>query len=384
MKHGHLSRYLRLVITGSEKALTEYLPTWQELATDQTTLCNAYGLTETTITCLVYTAPSLNNPQQTPFHTLPVGRPLTNIQAYVLNGMLRPVPVGAPGELFIGGACLARGYLHNPVATAERFIPNPFSDQPGARLYRTGDKGRWLAHGVLEFLGRFDRQVKLRGYRIELGEIENALRGYPGIHNAAVLLREDRPGEQQLTAYLVPVEHRELSLPELRRHLQAWLPGYMQPSSYVVLNQLPLTDRGKLDYHRLPSPQTREQGSTESYIAPQTEMQRTIASIWQQVLQRETIGIHDNFFDLGGHSLLLNRVYSSLSTIINKELSMLELIQHPTIFALANHLSQEQNTSPSFETSHVRASTRQELTRQQRQMRQQFRTTEKQKEMKHE
>ena len=231
----------------------------------------------------------------------PIGRPIANTQIYILDGHGSPVPVGVAGELYIGGAGVARGYLNRPELTAEKFLTDPFSQEPGARMYRTGDLGRWLADGNIEFLGRNDFQVKIRGFRIELGEIEACLAQHNGIRDAVVLAREDSSGDKRLVAYYTG--DGDADLEQLRSHLAASLPDYMIPAAYVRLTALPLTANGKLDRKALPAPDSDAYAS-QRYEEPQGETETTLARIWAELLKLERIGRHDNFFHLGGHSLL--------------------------------------------------------------------------------
>ncbi|HYH44362.1 MAG TPA: amino acid adenylation domain-containing protein, partial [Thermoanaerobaculia bacterium] len=273
-----------------------------EIAARAGSLWNMYGPTETTI----WSATRLVGPEVAE-GPVPLGKPIANTAIYVVDSNLRPVPLGVPGELLIGGTGLARGYFGRPDLTAERFVPNPFGG-PGARLYRTGDLARWLATGELEFLGRLDHQVKVRGYRIELGEIEAALDQHPAVRAAVVIAREDAPGDQRLTAYVVG------SAPsgELRRHLRAGLPEYMVPSAFVVLPKLPLLPNGKVDRKSLPAPEAERPDLAAPFIAPKSRLEGVISEAWRSVLGVEKVGVHDNFFDLGGHSLLMAQVHHKL------------------------------------------------------------------------
>jgi amino acid adenylation domain-containing protein len=255
---------------------------------------------------------------------VPIGRPISNTQAYVLDGFGEVSPTGVAGELYVGGAGLARGYLGRPDLTAERFVPSPFGD--GARLYRTGDLVRYLPDGNLEFLGRIDHQVKLRGYRIELGEIEAALVQHPDVDQAVVTAREDSPGDKRLVAYVVG--NAEVDV--LRGHLKQSLPDYMVPSAFVMLEALPLSPNGKIDRKALPAP---EQGAVarSEYVAPRTPTEEVLASIWGEVLKLDRVGIEDNFFELGGHSLLAVRVMARVRDALEMELPLRVLFEAPTI-----------------------------------------------------
>jgi len=282
-------------------------------------LINGYGPTEnTTFTCCY----SMPDPKQVG-HSISIGRPIANTQAYVLDGYLWPAPVGVPGELYLGGAGLARGYLNRPAVTAERFVPDPFG-QPGERLYRTGDLVRWTRDGTLEFLGRIDQQVKIRGFRVEPGEIEAVLEQHPAVREAAVLARPDETGQARLIAYVVPRDETP-ALEVLRRHLQESLPDYMAPAAYVFLDALPLTAHGKLDRKSLPEPQAARPGLDSVYVAPRNETEETLAAIWRELLGLDRIGVSDNFFALGGHSLLATQVMSRVRERLQVDVPLREL-----------------------------------------------------------
>nr|QEO74317.1 AMP-dependent synthetase and ligase [uncultured bacterium] len=263
-----------------------------------------------------------------------IGRPIANTRAYVLDRYLEPVPVGVAGELYLGGDGLARGYLNRPDLTAEKFVPDPFSPEPGARLYRTGDLARYLSDGRIEFLGRIDHQVKLRGFRIELGEIESALESRPGVRQSLAVVREDAPGQRRLVAYVLAEEATALSVGELREHLRAQLPDYMIPSAFVVLDEFPLTPNGKVDRRRLPTPEGEASGGADS-SAPRTPTEELLAGIWCEVLGRERVGARENFFDAGGHSLLATRLVSRVREAFGAEVPLRAVFTHPTVEALA-------------------------------------------------
>ncbi|MBE4753769.1 AMP-binding protein, partial [Corallococcus sp. ZKHCc1 1396] len=284
---------------------------------------NAYGPTEATVCATVNTAVDSRR--------VSIGRPFHNVRTFVLDAHLRPVPVGVPGELFIGGVGLARGYLHRPELTAERFIPNPFASEPGERLYRTGDKVRWLDNGELEYLGRVDFQLKLRGFRIEPGEIESVLTSHPSVREAVVALRED---SGKLVAYFVPHADPSLDAASLRDFLKQRLPDFMVPSAFVSLEAIPLTSSGKVDRKALPSPEGALPASVE-YVAPRSETEQKLAVLWSEVLRVERVGVHDNFFELGGHSLLVTQVVSRIRASFGVELSLTTLFEAPTLDSLA-------------------------------------------------
>jgi acyl carrier protein len=266
--------------------------------------------------------------------TPPIGRPLPNTRAYVVDAHLNAVPIGVPGELLVGGVQLARGYWNRPELTAEKFIADPF--RPGERLYRTGDLVRYLADGNIEFLGRIDEQVKIRGFRIELGEIESALSQHPAIREAVVLAREDSPGDKRLVAYLV-AKGEAPSASELKEFLARQLPHHMVPSAFVVLQALPLTPNGKVDRRALPAPDGAAYTSP-GYEAPLGEVESALAQIWAEVLMLERVGRHDNFFELGGHSLLAMQVVVRVRQALSVELPMRDLFATPILADLGSRI----------------------------------------------
>ena len=310
------------ILCGGE-ALPEELA--QELLPRCAELWNMYGPTETTVWSTIHKIISTRGP-------LPIGRPVANTQVYVLDARRSLVPVGVAGELYIGGDGLARGYLGRDDLTAERFIQNPFKE--GARLYRTGDRARWLPDGTLECLGRIDHQVKLRGFRIELGEIEAQLNKHPGIDQAVVTLREDIPNDKRLVAYYTPSAHsitEDLDPVQLRIHLDAALPDYMIPSLYIRLASFPRTPNGKLDRKALPAPEA-DAASTRGYISPRGELETRLAEVWADLLRVERVGRHDNFFDLGGHSLIAVQLISRLQKILpGRALPLRSVLEAPTL-----------------------------------------------------
>ncbi len=341
----------------------------------KTELHNLYGPTEAAIEVTFWACK-----HQTTQRIVPIGRPIANTQIYLLDTQLQPIPIGVPGELHIGGAPLARGYLNRPELTTEKFIANPFSQQPGERLYKTGDLARYCLDGNIEFLGRIDHQVKIRGFRIELGEIEAVLSQHRAVREAVVLAQEEETGNKYLVAYVVPKQESALSISELRSLLREKLPEYMLPSAFVKLDTLPLLPNGKVDRKALPAPERYRPELETAYQAPQTETERLIATVWQEKLQVEKVGIYDNFFDLGGHSLLVIQIHSKLREIFEQELSIVHLFKYPTINSLAKYLSQKQTKKPAERSSQERAlnrSSSQALINQQSQLRQQHRSPKK-------
>ncbi|AKJ04229.1 non-ribosomal peptide synthase protein (TIGR01720 family)/amino acid adenylation domain-containing protein [Archangium gephyra] len=292
------------------------------------TLVNLYGPTEATIDATFARCPS---PGSGP--TVPIGRPIANTQLYLLDASLQPVPVGVPGELFLGGEGLARGYLRRPELTAERFIPHPFSGSPGARLYRTGDLARYLPDGSVEFLGRRDAQVKVRGFRVELGEVEAALAKHPAVREAVVVVREDNPGVRRLVAY-VTGEPRAPGSDVLRAFLERELPAHMVPAAFVALEALPLSPNGKVDRKALPAPDAPHAEQSRAFVAPRGEVERKLAETWAQVLGHERVGIHDDFFELGGDSILAIQIISRAAQA-GVHITAKQLFSHKTIARLA-------------------------------------------------
>jgi amino acid adenylation domain-containing protein len=268
-----------------------------------------------------------------------IGRPIANTQIYLLDRQSQPVPIGVPAELHISGVGLARGYLNRPELTAEKFIPDPFSSEPGARLYKTGDLARYLPDGTIEYLGRIDHQVKVRGFRIELGEIESILAGHPAVREAVVVVREDGPVGKRLVAYVAPKDGPSMDVSELRNLVRNKLPDYMVPSAFVALEKLPLTPNGKVDRKALPSDGSLKVDEGRSWAPPADEAERDIARVWAQVLGLESVGRDSNFFDLGGHSLLLITARRRLEEIFDREVPTVEMFRHSTVRSLAKYLA---------------------------------------------
>lgn len=336
---------LRLIIFGGEALELQYLKPWIKRHGDKRPqLVNMYGITETTVhvTYRPLTAEDVQNGLGSV-----IGVPIPDLQLYVLDQYLRPVPIGIAGELYVGGAGLARGYLNRPELNAERFIPNPFNSEPGARLYITGDVVRYLFNRDLEYIGRADQQVQIRGFRVELGEIEAVMTEHEAVSQTVVVVQENQPEDQRLVAYFVPQSSRAVAVSELRKHLQTKLPKYMIPHHFVQLDALPLTPNGKVDRRALPPP-PEERQAEEAYVAPRNEVEKMIAHIWQELLHVRTVGVHDSFFDLGGHSLLLVKMLGRLQESSAGELSIVDFFRYPTVETLAKFLTQEQDVKPSF------------------------------------
>ncbi len=336
---------LRLLLTGGDK-LKRRPP-----ASFACELINNYGPTENTVVSTSGAVPRASDETFTPS----MGRPIANTQCYILDRQLRPVPVGVPGELFVGGDSLARGYLNRPELTAEKFVPSPFAPSAGLRsrlsprLYRTGDLVRWTATGEIEFLGRLDGQVKIRGCRIELGEIESALHAMPAIRESLVVAAVDERGQAQIVAYIVaqPDSAAPTEL-EVLEHLRTKLPAYMVPSTLMFLETWPLTPNGKIDRKALPAPSVQRPENTAVFSAPGSPTEEAVARVWREILGRTRIGRHDNFFDLGGHSLLAAQVVSRLNQALQAALTVRSVFDQPTVAGLAREVeSRRDNTGAS-------------------------------------
>ncbi len=335
--HPSLLNTVQHVLTGGEalsvphvKKALERLPSLR--------LTNGYGPTESTTFACCY---HIKKDDTFANGSVPIGRPIANTRCYILDAHRQPVPVGVAGELCLGGDGLARGYLNRPELTTAKFIADPFSGEPGARLYQTGDLCRYRSDGNIEYLGRMDQQVKIRGFRIELGEIESALSRHPGIRESVVMAREDEPGNKRLAAYVVNREGSMPTVPELREHLLKQLPDYMVPAVFINLEQLPLTPNGKVNRQALPAPAGNRLGSGNDHVAPRTATEGTLAKIWGELLGVEKIGIHDNFFALGGHSLLAVRMMEEIRQQMKLNVPLRLLFQHPTIQELAKALESQ-------------------------------------------
>ncbi|CAD5920814.1 Dimodular nonribosomal peptide synthase [Planktothrix agardhii] len=346
---------LRLVIFGGESLEINSLQPWFDRHGDQfPQLVNMYGITETTVH-VTYRPLSMADVNST---ASVIGRPLPDLQVYLLDQYLQPVPVGVLGEMYVGGAGVTRGYLNRPELTTERFIPNPFDlpllpinrggtqagatlnklgTQGGAKLYKTGDLARYLPNGELEYLGRIDNQVKIRGFRIELGEIEALLASHPQIWETVVLVWDDKTGDKRLVAYIVPQPEITITIDEIRQFLKAKLPDYMVPNAFVILAALPLTTNGKIDRRALPPPNL---DISDKYVAPSTPIEEILVNIWSEVLKVEKVGINDNFFELGGHSLLATQLVAQIRDSLKIELPLRQLFNTATLAELAQGIEQ--------------------------------------------
>ena len=340
----------RRLIFGGEASTWELIERVGGLA-PECRILNHYGPTETTVGVLTYRVVPPGVPRAA---GVPLGTPLANLRIYLLDGQARPVPIGVAGELHVAGAGLARGYLNRPEATAERFIPDPFSGERGSRLYRTGDLARWLPDGTVEFLGRIDDQVKIRGFRVEPGEIAGALEQYPGLRRAVVVARQEPTGERRLVAYVVPgtagvmaaasagggrltrpVDDPAVSVAELRGFLAAKLPEHMIPAAFVLLDELPLTANGKVDRRALPAPDQARPDLRERFVAPRNAVEEVVAAIWREVMGVERIGVFDSFFDLGGHSLMATQVIATVRDEFQIELPLRIMFEAATVAHMA-------------------------------------------------
>ena len=338
----------RQLILGGEAASWQLIEQIRQQAPN-CQIMNHYGPTETTVGVLTYPV----NPQSSSHvsKTVPLGRPLANTQVYVLDGQLHPVPIGVPGELYIGGAGLAREYLKRSQLTAERFMTNPFTDDVRARLYKTGDLVRYLLDGTIEFLGRTDNQVKIRGFRIELGEIEAVLAQHSGVQQVVVLASENESGHRRLIGYVVPRRHHDLNVSELRSFSLNKLPEYMTPSTFILLKALPLTSNGKVDRSALPAPDQARPDLKAQYVAPSTQLEKNLAEIWRELLGLKQVGIHDNFFELGGHSLLITQLLARVRDTFHVDISLRSLFDFPTVGNIAEKIQKLQITTSSAEVS---------------------------------
>lgn len=334
---------------------------------------NAYGPTELTVCATV----ALCQPQE---DILPIGHPIANTQVYVLDEQMQPVPTGCMGELYLGGVGIARGYHQRPEQTAERFVPHPFvgtrftMSALGARVYKTGDLVRYRSTGELEFIRRADQQIKLRGYRIEPEEIKAVLEQHQLVQESVIQIREEIHRGQSLVAYIVPTPQQAPDINDLRTHLKRKLPDYMIPAAFVILEKMPLTANGKIDHQRLTALEAVQQPAMIEYSTPQNGLEQTIVAVWQKVLHTQQVGMQDNFFDLGGYSLLLIEVQNSLQALLHQEISIIDLFKYPTVRSLAAYLSQASTEEPDNQPSQEEESpaTSRMSKRRQRALRRQF------------
>jgi amino acid adenylation domain-containing protein len=341
---------LRYVIFGGEALNFVNLRPWFDRHGDRKPqLINMYGITETTVH--VTYRPVTAEDSLTETRSL-IGTPIPDLRLYLLDPQLRPTPPGAIGEIYVGGAGVARGYLNRPQLTSERFVVDPFAGQPAALMYKSGDLARLIENGDIEYLGRGDMQVKIRGFRIELGEIEASLADHPGVQQTVVLARKDGPGEQKLVAYFVKNGDRSPTANELREFLRTRLPDHMVPYAYVQLDALPLTVNGKIDRAVLPPPVDAIPAEPAATL---TQLEQEIVDIWCQTLGTRCVGLGDNFFDLGGDSLLLATVHINLQKKLETEISITDLFEFPTVRSLARHLSTKSSAEPSFVDAQQRA-----------------------------
>ncbi|NEU73789.1 non-ribosomal peptide synthetase [Hassallia byssoidea VB512170] len=308
-------------------------------------LWNLYGPTETTIWSAVHKVETLNSASSAD-GIVSIGRPIANTQFYILDKHEKPVPVGVPGELHIGGVSLARGYLNRPELTSEKFILNPFNNKAGERLYKTGDLVRYQENGNIEYLGRIDEQVKIRGYRIELGEIEALLNQHPNVRETVVIAKENIPGDRRLVAYIVPHQEQIPTISDLRSFLKQKLPEFMVPSAFVVLDTLPLTPNGKVNRKALPDPESAQPELEKTFVAPRTPTEEALAEIWTQVLRLELVGVNDNFFDLGGHSLTATQLVFRVQNTFKIKLSLHALLETPTVAGMAQAIDNVRDCKP--------------------------------------
>lgn len=331
---------LRLIIFGGEALELNSLRPWYEHHGDtEPTLVNMYGITETTVHV---TYRPLGWQDVRAARGSVIGEPIPDLQVYILDDRLEPVPVGVPGEMYVGGAGVSRGYLNRPALTASRFLPDPFGDTPGARLYRTGDVARFLPDGDIEYLGRIDHQVQVRGFRIELGEIEAVLGEQPGVHGVVVTTHEGASDDVRLVAYVTVDEDRAPTEAGLRAAIQQQLPDYMVPARILTLDDFPLTANGKIDRRALAAPEAVAPDTERAYVAPRSPTERRLAGIWGEVLGIEQVGIHDDFFALGGHSLLATQVVARIRSAFDVDIPLHVLFESPTIAELVTVIVEQQ------------------------------------------
>ncbi|AUB35492.1 Glutamate-1-semialdehyde aminotransferase [Nostoc flagelliforme CCNUN1] len=335
-KTGQNLDFMRVLVVGSDRWYVKEYEEWQRFCGLETRLINSYGVSEATIDSCYFETSNINLPVEA---LVPIGRPFANSQIYILDSHLQPVPIGVPGELHISGAGLAHGYLNRPVLTLEKFIASPFEESEGSRLYKTGDIARFLPDGNIEFLGRVDNQVKIRGFRIELAEIEAVLRQHPTVSQAVAMAREDIPGDLRLVAYVVANPETAPVISDLRRFLKEELPEYMVPGAFMVVEAIPLTPNGKVNYRELPPPEISRTGLEANAIAPRNPIEEILVQIWAEVLGVKQVSIDDNFFTLGGHSLLATQLISRVRSIFKVELPLRTIFETVTVADLVERIT---------------------------------------------
>ena len=330
---------LEVVVSAGETCSKEITLNWA----NGRKFINAYGPTESTVCAACHEVKTIPNS-----NIIPIGKPIDNIKIYILDNHLRPVPIGLQGELYIGGIGLARGYQNRPDLTAERFIPNPFSNSEGQRMYKSSDLAKYLPDGKIVFLGRIDNQVKFRGFRIELEEIEAHLNEHPNIQHSLVLARKAKNGEQKLVAYYVTTKMTNGQDLSLKKFLHKYLPDFMVPSTFIKLDKFPLTPNNKIDRKALPEFQV-PQTAGSIFIKPQSGIEKQIAGIWKDILGVNKVGLNDNFFDLGGHSLNVIQVQTKVKENFDKEISIVDLFKYPTVKSFADYLINGNSVAEAFE-----------------------------------
>lgn len=343
-----LDNSLRRIVSIGEALMFDLPRDWMERFGHRVKLVNIFGQTETTGVVATYPIP---HDAKTGFGIVPIGRSLSRTRIYILDSNLQPVPDGEVGELCVSNPCLAKGYLNRPELTAAKFIPNPFDDGFSERLYRTGDMARRGADGSIEFLGRGDQQVKIRGQRLELGEVEATLREHPSVNDCVVLARGDNPDEKYLAAYVAAPSGSQLNPVEIKEFMRTRLPEYMVPSFIIFLDALPLNPNGKVNRLELPDPKTlgvMEQTSTSEFVAPRNSVENRIAHIWRDLLKLEQVGIHDNFFDLGGHSLMAVRILTLIERDLGVRLPLTSFFHSATVAQLAELVNRREDESRSW------------------------------------
>lgn len=347
----------RYLFIGGEASRGEFFDKLQRRA-PHLTIFNHYGPTETTVGVTVYRFTEVS---ELTGATVPIGRPLANVRAYILDAQMQPVPMGMTGELLIGGACVARGYLNRPDLTAEKFVGDPFSEEPDARLYHTGDLARYLPDGNIEYLGRMDHQIKIRGFRIEPGEIEAALVDHPAVAQVAVRSHETESGDVRLVGYVVAQSGQVPTASELRGFLKEKVASYMIPTVFMFLDELPRTRNGKLDLRALPIPGPARAETDRPIVAPRTVTEQQLLELWKEILLLDGFGIHDDFFELGGHSLLVTQVISRLREWFGVELPVRTLFEAPTIAEFAERIEAARTNGSAQEIEQSRGAAASEL-----------------------